>query len=242
MHPKEANDAQKTLKVSSSISKKLTKESKAKQIAESKERAVHRFDIDGNCKMPLKELLQQHNKLHSAYAMLYAREWNDFEGRGTDEPASAISGVVMDAHVEGGKFGEDASAALLSSLVWRLLAACHSGSTSGDVWRRSEVIRAALQDVRLAPKGTKNHFDMTYGISDAIMRSDTIELSGQTFNFLAAQWRAIFTSGQRERVANLAALGVSDEQLNDAEEMYKFFCKGTSPQASRGSKARKSSR
>ncbi len=75
MHLIEANDdAPKTLKVSSSISnKESSKVSKAKQNTESKERAVHRFDIDGNCKMPLKELLQQHNKLHSVVCMRMVR-------------------------------------------------------------------------------------------------------------------------------------------------------------------------
>ena len=93
--------------------------------------------------------------------MLYAREWYDVEGRGTDEAERAVSGVVTDADLEGGKSGEDASAEFFTSLVWRLLAAFHSGSSSGDVWPRSEVLIAALLDVQLAPKGTKNRFDMT---------------------------------------------------------------------------------
>jgi hypothetical protein len=92
---KKGNEAPKTLKVSSSISKK-----EAKQIAESKQRAVHRFDAHGNCKMPLRELLERHVHFHSVYAMLYEREWHEGRGR---EPESAISGVVMDADIEGGK-------------------------------------------------------------------------------------------------------------------------------------------
>ena len=226
---KKGNEAPKTLKVSSSISKK-----EAKQIAESKQRAVHRFDAHGNCKMPLKELLERHDHVHSVYAMLYEREWHEGRGR---EPESAISGVVMDADIEGGKPGEDASAELLASLVWRLLAACHSGSSRGDDWRRSEVLKAAVKHVKRAPQGTKNHFDMTYGMSAAIIRSD-IELSSEFVNFLAEQWRAIFTSGQRESVA---VLGVSDELLNDAGEVCKCFFKSASPQANWGSRARKSS-
>ena len=42
--------------------------------------------------------------------MLYAREWYDVEGRGADEAERAVSGVVMDADLEGGESGEDASA------------------------------------------------------------------------------------------------------------------------------------
>lgn len=214
--------AQKTAsKVVSSISKKeaLTSSNK-KRIAESKEHAVHTFDADGSCIMPLKELLEQHIHLHAAYAMLHEREWGG--PRNADEPESAISGVVMDADIEeGGKPGEDATAELFCCFVWRLLASCRSGSTGGDARRMCEVIRAAVKDIRRAPRGTTNHFYMTYGLTDAIMRS-YIELSrsGDVFNALSQQWRTIFASGGREA---LTAMGVNDGIMNDAREMCKMF-------------------
>jgi hypothetical protein len=189
------------------------------------------FDANGACAFPLEALSRENVELAKVYEYLLQRQreieviMREHGPAGEPSPFISINGVAMDAPVMSDAPG--APCGLHSECFWmfvmRLIGACTSGSVSGDAYRLSMVLQAALSDVKTAKKTWKKYFDKMLALTMVIVESD-FEIDTYIdrgiyptvfFADLASIWREILSEDGRK---NSKAAGVADKRVSGAEK------------------------
>lgn len=192
---------------------------------------LRRFDANGRCPFPLKELLRENVHLAGVHQTLREREresralMRDLSERfgRAEERENAINGVVMDEPMQSDAPGEacDIDKHCFWLFILRLIDASCSGSTGGDAYRISLVLNAALDDVKLAKRTPKKQFEKLFAFTRAINDCGVLDRyidrgmdPHKFFANLARQWREILSE---EGQTNAKAAGVADEDFSSAK-------------------------